>query len=398
MSVARPQPPDGQSGTQRVALLIETSLASGRDILLGVARYVRGHQPWLLYHEPRGLEDNLPDWIGTWQGDGIIARIQTPAMADALLKTKLPVVDALGVVPNTGFPLIGSDNDAIGRMAAEHLAELGLRNFAFLGIENEYWSEAREKSFVASLSKKEFDVSVRREHRHDADRLTWEVYQTRLVEWILTLSLPIGVMVCSDQRCTAFLNACHRAKRAVPDDIAVIGVDNDEPLCGVCNPALTSVWPDHESIGYEAAVLLQRMMDGEKRLPSRTVLPPKFVVTRKSTDTLTVEDPVVFNSLRLIRKHACERIDVDTIADRVGVSRSVLQRRFRSVLGRTINEELVARRLKTAQDLLLNTKLSLAEIARRTGFQHQEYMGAVFKSHLGMTPAVFRKRSQKVAN
>lgn len=379
-------------------MLIETSLASGRDILLGVARYVRGHQPWLLYHEPRGLEDNLPGWIGTWQGDGIIARIQTPAMAEALLKTNLPIVDALGVVPNTGFPLIGSDNDAIGRMAAEHLAELGLRNFAFLGIENEYWSEARENSFVANLSNKEFEVRVRREHRHDADRLTWEVYQTRLVEWILTLPLPIGVMVCSDQRCSAFLNACHRARRAVPDDIAVIGVDNDEPLCGVCNPALTSVWPDHESIGYEAAVLLQRMMDGDKQPPSRMILPPKFVVTRKSTDTLSVDDPVVFNSLRLIRKHACERIDVDTIADRVGVSRSVLQRRFRSVLGRTINEELVARRLKTAKDLLLNTKLSLAEIARRTGFQHQEYMGAVFKSHLGTTPAAFRKRSQELAN
>ncbi len=273
----------GQSGIQRVALFVETSLASGRDILLGIARYVRGHPPWLLYHEQRGLEGDLPSWLGSWKGDGIIARVQTPAMADALLATKLPVVDTLGVVRGAGFPQILSDNRAIGAMAAEHLLERGLKHFAFLGIEGELWSEVRETSFVNCVNDKGFDVVIRREHRHEVDRLTWEVYQTRLVEWILNMPMPLGIMVCSDQRCSASLDACRRAGRVVPDDIAVIGVDNDEPLCGVCNPPISSVWPNHESIGYEAAVMLQKMMDGHNQPPSQTIVSPKFVVTRNST-------------------------------------------------------------------------------------------------------------------
>ena len=377
-----------------VALLVETSLASGRDILRGIARYVRENQPWLLYHEPRSLEDRPPSWLKGWRGHGIIARVQTPAMARVIAQTRLPVVDVLGVVEGTGFPLVHVDDDATGTLAAEHLLDRGFRNFAYVGLKNENWSASRQKAFTRVVDAKGFQVHVRNEQRRDLDDQTWEVHQHKLTQWVANLSRPVGVMVCSDQRGSLLLDACRRAGLRVPDEVAVIGVDNDEPLCDVCNPPLSSVWPGHAQIGYQAAALLDRLIAGKTNASIRTLVPPLKIITRQSTDTLAVEDRVVREALRVIREQACRGTRIDEIAAAVSVSRSVLQRRFRAVLGRSINEELIAQRLKVARQLLLETNLGLMEIAERAGFRHQEYMGAVFAARLGVTPAVLRRRRE----
>jgi LacI family transcriptional regulator len=201
-------------------------------------------------------------------------------------------------------------------------------------------------------------------------------------------------MLCSDQLGTRFLDACRRAGRSVPYEVAVIGVDNDEPLCEVSNPPLTSVWPGHAQLGYEAAALLDRLMAQVAVPVERCFVPPLKIVTRLSSDTIAVEDPAVARALRVIRERACHRIRLNDIAEVVGVSRSVLQRRFQSILGRTINQELIHQRLKVAQALLMETKLSLPEIAERAGFQHQEYMGVIFRAHLKRTPASFRPKKR----
>jgi LacI family transcriptional regulator len=315
-------------------------------------------------------------------------------MAKALARTKLPVVDVLGVVANTPFPLVHVDNQAIGYMAANHLLDRGLRHFAFLGIEEENWSLARETAFMHQIANSGHAVQVRREPRHIADDLSWETHQQQLSDWISSLPTPLGVMVCSDQRGTAFLDACRRSGVRVPDEVCVVGVDNDEPLCSVCNPPLSSVWPNHSMVGYEAAALLERLISGDKQAPSRLMTQPKKVITRQSTDTLAVADLTVAKALRIIRDRACERMRIDEIAQIVGVSRSVLQRKFRSNLGRSINDELVQQRIKTARQLLLETQLPLIDVAERSGFQHQEYLGWIFRKHLGTSPALFRKQGQ----
>jgi LacI family transcriptional regulator len=376
-----------------VALLVETSLASGRDILLGIARYVREHQPWLLYHKPRSLEESLPTWLSGWKGHGILARVQTRAMADALLATGLPVVDVLGVIDGTAFPVVRVDDAEVGRLAAQHLLERGFREFAYLGMAEENWSSFRQEAFGAEVAEAGFQVQYRIEPRHESEGQSWEKHQEELAEWVSKLPVPVGVMLCSDQLGTRFLDACRRAGRSVPYEVAVIGVDNDEPLCEVSNPPLSSVWPGHAQLGYDAAALLDRLMVRATLPAERRFVPPLKIVTRLSSDTIAVEDPAVARALRVIRERACHRIRLDDIAEVVGVSRSVLQRRFQSVLGRTINQELIHQRLKVAQSLLLETKLSLPEIAERAGFQHQEYMGAIFKAHLKRTPASFRLKS-----
>lgn len=377
-----------------VALLVETSLASGRDILRGIARYVRDHTPWSLYHEPRSLEDALPPWFQDWDGDGIIARVQTPAMARSIAKTGIPTVDVLGVVPDCKFPLVHVDDREIARRAAEHLVERGFRHFAFFGIDRENWSTARGDAFREFLADQGFDTATFQVPRHEPAGESWETQQDTLASWIGTLAKPVGVMVCSDQRGLQFLDACRRAGVTVPDEVAVIGVDNDEPLCDVSNPPLTSIWPGHVQVGYQAAALLQELMRGRSAPKKSILVPPREIITRRSTEVLAVDDRAVAAALRIVREHACDRIRVDDIATQVGVSRSVLQRRFRTVLGRTLHEELVNQRIKRAQQLLIDSDLPLLDVAERAGFEHQEYMGAVFKSRMGITPAQFRKNGR----
>lgn len=381
-----------------VALLVETSFGSGRDILTGIARYLRDHQPWLLFHEAHSIDQELPRWLQRWKGHGIIARILTPNMAAALRRTRIPVVDVLGVLQTPGFPLVHVNDKSIGTMGAEHLIVRGFRHFAFFGQEERNWSSAREQAFIRRVRQQGFGTAVRRVGPLRSDDKSWEAQQDELAAWLAGLPKPMGLMVCSDQLASQVLEACRRASIRVPDDVAVIGVDNDQPLCEICNPPLSSICPNHALVGYEAARLLDRLMRGVRRVPARTLLPPKEVITRQSTDILAVQDEVVARALHVIRERACTGIRVDEIATVVGASRSVLQRRFRLALGRSINQELVSQRISDAQRLLVDTDLPIATIAERCGFLHQEYMGVVFKTQTRHTPAQFRRQTRTGRN
>ncbi len=374
-----------------VALIIETSLGSGRDILRGVARYVREHEPWALYHEPHGLEASVPQWLRRWNGDGIIARIQTRRIAQQLAASGIPVVDVLGVVPELPFPLVLVDNVAVARMAAEHLLERGFRRFGFFGIEGENWSEQRYAGFCAAVAGVQSQVPICRLPRDAKGRRSWERAENHVARWIAALPKPAGVLICSDQRGSLFLEACRRAGVSVPNDIAVVSVDNDEPLCEVCLPPLSSVEPGHLNVGYQAAALLDSMLRGGSASRKPLQLQPLETVTRQSSDTLAVDDPRIGFALRLIRENAPSGMRIDDIAREVGLSRSVLQRRFRATLHCSIHQEILNVRIRHARELLATTEISLAEVAEQAGFKHQEYLGAVFRARVGKTPAQVRE-------
>jgi len=378
-----------------VALLVETSLASGRDILRGITRYVHEHTQWSLYHEPHGLTDAVPTWLATWRGDGIIARIQTREMAAAIAATGIPTVDVLGVIPHLAFPLVHVDNTAIARMAADHLLERGLRRFGFYGIQGENWSCQRWMGFAAAVSP--LEVLKYEQRRGATGRRSWERLENRLADWLKSLPKPVGVLVCSDQCGPQVLEACRRAELDTPDHIAVIGVDNDETLCEVCHPALSSVDAGHVTVGYEAARVLDALLQGIPPPDRPVLIAPQQVVARQSTDMLAVDDPALAAALKLIRERAHLGLNVDTLAREVGISRSVLQRRFRAHLKRPIHQAILAAKIREAQYLLTKTNLPLATIAERCGFKHQEYMGAVFKARLGDTPAEMRKAARRAA-
>jgi LacI family transcriptional regulator, galactose operon repressor len=378
-----------------VALIVETSLAPGREILRGIARYVREEGPWSIAHEPRSLEESVPRWLERWTGEGIIARVQDHRIARAIAAVGVPTVDVLGVVDGLPFPLVHVDDQAIGKLGAEHLLDQGFRRFGFFGIEGENWSARRAQAFAERVTAAGCPVVQHAVPRHTARQERWEDSERDLAEWLASLPKPAGLMLASDQLGPHTLEACRRAGVMVPDDVGVIGVDNDGPLCEVSDPPLSSVWPDHRRVGYEAARLLADLMKGGERRRPPVLLPPRGVVARKSTDALAVDDRSVAQALRFIREHGCEPIEVDDVVRRVALSRSVLQRRFRTRLGRSVHDEIVRVRLARARELLQQTDMPLAEIAERAGFRHQEYMGAVFRRRLRQTPGGLRRTSKR---
>jgi len=382
-------------GKPHVAVFIETSLSSGRDMLRGVARYTREAGSWSVYHEPRGLEDDVPGWLRNWDGDGILARFQNKRIASAVMRTGVPVVDTLNVVSVPGVPVVHVDNRGIAELGVVHFLERGFRSFGFCSIRGMSWSEERLAAFEAILNEKGYDCSAYHMAAQTRTRWNWEQRQDRLAGWIDRLEKPAAVMVCSDQRAQFVLDACRRVGAKVPDEVAVLGVDDDDTICEICDPPLSSVRPNHEQVGYLAAELLHRMMAGEAWDVAPVYVSPLEVHARLSTNKIAIEESPVAMAVRFIREHACEGISAVDVVKHVPMSRSVLQRRFRERLGCTIQEEIINVRVDAAKSLLLNTDLPLVTIAERVGFNHQRYMGAVFNQRLGTSPGKFRQRRGK---
>ena len=218
----------------------------------------------------------------------------------------------------------------------------------------------------------------------------WKQDQTQLVEWLRSLPKPVGIFATNDLRGQHVLDACGRDNVAVPEQAAVIGVDNDELLCGLCNPPLSSVIPNPERIGYEAASWLDRLMQGETTAVMEVEVPPKGVAVRQSSDVFAVSDPTVAAALRFIRERACYGVTVQEVLGHLAVSRSWLERSFRKLLNRSPQAEIRNVQLKRCKELLRTTTLSLEKIAQLTGFEHPEYMNVVFKREVGETPGRFR--------
>jgi LacI family transcriptional regulator len=372
----------------RVALDVETSLVYGRQILDGVSRYMRANRPWSIYLEQHELGSDLTGLLKRWSGDGLITRQATPESARLLRRRRLASIDLGDIHSNLGLFRIGSAHGAIGRMAASHLLERGFESFACCGFANEHWSLRRRDGFVAEVGHAGFQCSVYESPR--AGLLVWKHDQARLVKWLKELKKPVAVFATNDLRGQHVLDACGRADLAVPEQAAVIGVDNDELLCGLCNPPLTSVIPNPERIGYEAAFWLDRLMGGETPALVEVEVPPQGVAVRQSSDVFAMSDATIAEALRFIRERACDGITVQNLLDHLSVSRSWLERNFRRLLNRSPQAEIRNVQLKRCKELLRTTTLPLEKIARLAGFEHPEYMSVVFKREIGETPGRFR--------
>lgn len=372
----------------RVALLVEMSGIYGRRILEGVRRHQRVRGSWSLFLDQRELRSPPPPWLLRRHWDGIICRSTTPELARAFRRSGTPVVDLNDLYDGLGLPRVRSDMRAIGRLGAGHLRDRGYRRFAFCGFSGETWSAERRDGFVAALAGAavaEFSSPWRGPHAP-----AWDRDQDRLAGWLKRLPTPVGLMACNDVRGQHVLNACKSAGLAVPDQLAVVGVDDDQVLCELCSPPLSSVRPNAERIGYEAAELLERLMGGEATAASDLLVEPLDVVTRLSSDAVGIDDADVAAALTLIRAEACHGLTVRRLVARLAVSRSQLERRFRAHLGRSPHAEIRAAQVRRAQQLLTDSDLPLAEVARLSGFSYPEYMSAVFRRLVGTPPGAYR--------
>jgi LacI family transcriptional regulator len=383
----------------KVALLIESSRAYGRGLLRGVAAYLRTHRPWSIYVEPHGLEQPPPQWIGAWDGDGILARVTDRPTLELLRGTGVPTIDLRGALVDTGIPLVGLDSAAAAGLAFEHFRERGFRNLAFCGVKpGEYrFLDQRGAEFerLAVESGCRFDKFPRDNVWKLAP--TWDEEQRQMVSWLTQLSKPVGILACHDDRGHELLNACREAELAVPDDVAVIGVDNDEVLCDLSDPPLSSIDSNTAQVGYRAAALLEAMMAGESEVTGTVLVQPAGVVLRRSTDALAIDDRELAAAMRFIREHACDGINVDDVLQRLRLSRATLDRRFSKVFGHSPSDEIMRLRIERVKQLLVETTYSLPRVANLAGFEHSEHMGALFRRKTGQTPGEYRN-ARRAAN
>ena len=376
----------------KVALLVETSNSYARELLHGIRTFMSEQQPWSVFLAEHGRGEILPGWLKHWKGDGIIARVENQKIADGILATKLPAVDVSFGLEHSPFPRVVTDSLATTHLAAEHLIERGLTFFGYCGDERYHWSKLRSALFAqhvrAAGHRCEVFAGGRRSSRGDS----WEQELTEISDWLRKLPKPVGIMACYDIRGHQVLEACRRLNLAVPEEVAVIGVHNDELLCELCEPPLSSVIPNARRAGYEAASLLQRMMAGEKIAPQRLLLAPVGIATRQSTDVVAVRDSRLSRAVRFIREHACEGISVQDVLKEVPMSRTLLERRFKKMLGRTPHDQILRVKIDRAKSILATTDLSVALVAERTGFEHVEYFCVAFKRLCDETPGRFRAR------
>jgi len=382
---------------RKVALLVEWSRNFGRGVLRGIGQYVQTHGRWKVYHTERKLSDTAPSWLRNWQGDGIIARIENRKLAAQIKQLGLPVVDLFEHEDGGTIPAVITDNQAIARLAAEHLIERGLRHFAYCGLPGVFSSDDRSRHFVEHLTALGYAVSVYappRRHRRTLIAAS-EDYELRCEEtiarWLQSLPKPVGLMACNDLRAHQILMACGDLNLPVPEEVAVIGVDNDEVICELSQPPLSSVEQHPEEGGYQAAALLDRLMQGEAPSLDKTIVEPRGVVARQSTDLVAVADADVAAALHYIRQHACDGIDVDDLLAHVPMSRRTLERRFAALLGRSPRDEITRVQLGHVKQLLTMTNYPLAKIAQLAGFRYVESMCVLFKKATGQTPGQYRR-------
>ena len=385
--------PSAKRPRAAVALLIETSNRYTRELLHGIRAFMGQHSAWAIHLTEQGRGDLPPRWLANWKGDGIIARIENEAIELAVRAVRVPVVNvsAAGLAPD--FPTVISDSAAVANLASEHLLERGFEHFGYCGDERFHWSAAHGRHFAAFLERQDCRCSVFESTPEDfAD---WEREQGKLAEWIKLLPKPVGILACYDIRGQQVLAVCRQLGFQVPDEVAVIGQHNDELLCELCDPPLSSVIPNPRRAGYEAAALLHRMMRGQRVTPRTYAIAPMGVATRQSTDIVALNDRQIATAVRFIREHACQGIDVQDVLRAVPMSRTLLERRFRKLLRRAPYEEILHQRLQRAKELLAGTDLPVADIAERAGFSSPEYLSAAFKRQIGMNPRAYRTQNRR---
>lgn len=382
------------SGAPNIAVLVDTATSWGRGIIEGIGDYGRRHGGWNFYFEPWGREEHFRLPRG-WRGDGIIARIATPALALRLRRTGLPVVDISSVqYPSSpSFPRVCNDVEAAAAVAADYFLARGFRHFAYLGVRGLEFVARQSDAFLKILRARGMECAV---HglRGQGQSPAWNINLDELARWLRTLPKPVALFAWTGGM--EAVRACQRAGLRVPEEVAVLAGSDDELLCRVSRPTVSGIPAASHRIGGEAARLMHRLMQGRPAPKQPLEIPPLAVITRESTDTLAIADPALATAVAFIRQNLGNPIQVPDIAAHAGLCRSGLERRFASALGNSPAAYLLALRLDRSKCLLAEGGLSVAEVAAQTGFGSPEYMTYVFRNRWKTTPLRYRNETRGV--
>ncbi|HYC72442.1 MAG TPA: DNA-binding transcriptional regulator [Opitutaceae bacterium] len=378
----------------QVLLVFLTRFEESAAMLRGITHYERSHRQWAAFLDDEARAENDPRWLRSKRWDGVISRHTTPALVRGCAELRLPLVDLNDCPAFPGVPKIRPDNVALGYAGAEHFLERGFRHFGFCGFSNEPWACERRDGFVEALRLAGHGCDVFDVAYPGETTPLWDARQTTaLAAWLRRLPKPAGVMACVDMRALQLMAAAETADILVPEEVAVLGTNNDAIRCELAYPPLSSVAPNPFQSGYHAAELLDRLMRGDRAASIDIRVEPLGVVTRPSTDVLAIHDRTMAAALSLIREHACHGLTVDRVVRHASASRSQLEKKFRKHLGRSPQAEIRRVQVAKIRQLLHETDFPLKKIAELTGFEHVEYMCVVFKRLTGDSPGGYRKKA-----
>jgi len=386
-----------RSRVRNVALIYDARTVYDVKVMTGVAAYLQEGANWSVYIEESALKDQrLPD-LRSWQGDGIIANFDDPNVANAVVGSRLPAVaygSDLGLFKwAPRVPVFVTNNAAIARMGADYLRARGFVRFAYCGCPRmpmTIWSDERAEAFGGRVKEFGFPCWIYRGRHRTLRR--YIPFRDSLASWLKRLPKPIGVMAANDARARQVLEVCRLAGVRVPEDVAVLGVDNDEMVCQLSSPLLSSIEQGARQIGYATAGLLDRMMQGRRGpRPRCCTIDPVGIVERSSTDVLGTEDPALRAAMAFIAERVCDGIKAREVVKAVGLPRHWLEAAFRKTLGRSLYSHILHVRLERTKTLLSKTGLPLKQVAAGAGFRSVQHMSTLFRKAFGNAPAAYRR-------
>jgi LacI family transcriptional regulator len=365
--------------------------------ITGLLRYSIEHScNWSYITSPESLALSVLELRG-WRGDGIITALNTPSEAACVKQLKIPTVNISGTLHKTPVPRVSLDNGMVGQLAADHLIERGFQAFAYYGLRDVAYSLVRQQAFDARLAASGFhSVALLMPPTYRAKGLQWRDQQRRLIRWLGSLSKPVGLFAVTDYRARQVLDACRQIGLRVPQQVAVIGVDNEEVICAHVQPQLTSVARNNQQEGYHAAAILDQLIRGRKVETTEEMIPPIGVVARESTETVAFKDVRLCQAIEYLNKHIEDPIGVQEMASHVGVSRRWMEYAFRDALKVSPYQYIRNRRLTLAQHLLGEEPATkIYQIARRTGFSSAKQLSMSFCQEFGQSPREYQRSRKK---
>jgi len=377
---------------KRIALLLGLDLGYCRDVLRGIQRYASQRNDWVFHDAPPDSLCLGP--LREWRPDGIIAHLFLPEMVTALRAMRQPVVNTTSALAKCDFPLVEADHLLVGKMAADYYLHRGYCNFGYYGSKCSAFSFDRREAYREVIERAGHEVTCCFADYLPRQRLetSWKQTDNKVQRWLRKLPKPVAIFTSHDTAARDLADACIALGLKVPQEVALLGVDNDEAVCLLARPSLSSIKIPAEQIGFQAARILHEMLAG-KQPPARPLfLPPVRVVTRRSTDLTAVDDELVRGALSYIRSHYAEPIGVESISAGIGVGRRSLERKMAEHLGKTVLEELQLARIESAQQLLDETNHSVKAVAMKVGFSSARRFSDVFRKIVGTTPIEYRRR------